>query len=1003
MSKKRNAKKRRREQRRQMEEHSRLTNDSFQDQQRATSTNKHSKGDGAPPSFDKSRSVNSSSLPTAVDGFGSQKRSIAAIQFVYPERNGRKPYRFQKELLDTFIVPPQEKIEKGLPEFVATNVSLNDILYPDSNREKQSDSGSQLKGDSSQKSPKILHGEHPTNNVVKELRQKNLDVQSLSGQSQGQLSGMSVEDAVRDKLGCRPRANSTDGELNLPQRGLCDERKVLESFKWIPTNVNLSYPKGFVNLGNTCFLNSTVQCLAYLPPFCQSLLSILSHESKHGEKRKTSQGRKVTFILRSLFSQVHGIDGGTTHSGSSLAPRAVVQAVPTLGSCGSRKGYKFRPGRQEDAHEFLVHLLDAMNDGELKEAGINQNASGWRDRLPIPRLDETTFIHRIFGGYFRSQVRCTSCNNRSNTYDPFLNLSLEVSRKACNSVAQALHEFTRKETLDSQNQWKCSGCKKYVCATKQLTVFRPPLSLCIQLKRFTYSGRLKFSVGFGSFGNGGGGQKISKSIEFPAQLKLPLSDGRSCGYSLTGIVIHVGGSASSGHYTAYVRKPGGGSKSQWFHMDDSFVEAVSEQTVLRQRDAYLLFYCREEVKLEFPTPPMSAKEAQELGRAKARARADSLTELQASASTSLITITSKSLCHESTAALEQKRKVNRVEENSNGTVASFPTNLRKQEQNENGDLLEKQRNETSFSAPGKKTDSAELLPTPITAPDFGFEIQRSSVKQFSRRSPDPSKVVVSSKSQLERYGGNIQLGQSPMMKPAIALPDQGEESSSEESSPSDDSSVQDQNDSTSSARISLPVIKSEAKTSFADVSSSSENEEKAFRTINMTESESPHAVQKKALEKPRTRIVLDRGEGREKVEVMMGPRSETKAWTPRAGAVTKSEDYALLGNQRVGRWDDEGDDVATRQHDRGRENLIQQMDKKESNRKRKMYLDRWDAMLDQGQTKKVKEKTDSIEPTTPKKNVFQRIQSSVQRMNRGRAKGHFRPETQKKKRGRRSL
>ena len=213
----------------------------------------------------------------------------------------------------------------------------------------------------------------------------------------------------------------------------------------------------------------------------------------------------------------------------------------------------------------------------------------------------------MFGGYLRSQVYCTSCNYKSNTYDPFLDLSLEVSKKDCNSLSAAFLEFTRKETLDSKNRWKCSSCKKYVCATKQLTVFRPPLSLCIQLKRFSFGGDH-----FGgyhnrgwSFGNGGGssGSKIQKSIEFPATLKLPLSDGRKCEYLLTGVIIHVGGSATSGHYTAFVKKPGSQDVSRWYHMDDSFVEAVNEKTVLKQRDAYVLFYCRKEVKLELPTPP----------------------------------------------------------------------------------------------------------------------------------------------------------------------------------------------------------------------------------------------------------------------------------------------------------------------------------------------------------------------------------------------------------------
>ena len=64
--------------------------------------------------------------------------------------------------------------------------------------------------------------------------------------------------------------------------------------------------------------------------------------------------------------RVHGLDGEVKQA--PLAPKAIVRSISTLGG-GSHQGYKFRPGRQEDAHEFLVHLLDAMNDGELRAAG----------------------------------------------------------------------------------------------------------------------------------------------------------------------------------------------------------------------------------------------------------------------------------------------------------------------------------------------------------------------------------------------------------------------------------------------------------------------------------------------------------------------------------------------------------------------------------------------------------------------------------------------------------
>lgn len=47
-------------------------------------------------------------------------------------------------------------------------------------------------------------------------------------------------------------------------------------------------------------------------------------------------------------------------------------------------------------------------------------------RKAAPRAAETTVIHRIFGGHLQSQVQCSSCGYKSNTFDPFLDLSLEI-------------------------------------------------------------------------------------------------------------------------------------------------------------------------------------------------------------------------------------------------------------------------------------------------------------------------------------------------------------------------------------------------------------------------------------------------------------------------------------------------------------------------------------------------------------------------------------------------
>ena len=98
----------------------------------------------------------------------------------------------------------------------------------------------------------------------------------------------------------------------------------------------------------------------------------------------------------------------------------------------------------------------------------------------------------------------------------------------------------------------------------------------------------------------------------------------------------------------------------------------------------------------------------------------------------------------------------------------------------------------------------------------------------------------------------------------------------------------------------------------------------------------------------RTKIVLDRGAGRGKVEVMLGPHRNSN-WKPHAATVRGNVEYNLLGNMAVDRWDgDDGDGDDQRGHKHDRSKLVKQIERKEAERKRKMYLDRWDAMLDQG-------------------------------------------------------
>jgi ubiquitin carboxyl-terminal hydrolase 36/42 len=85
----------------------------------------------------------------------------------------------------------------------------------------------------------------------------------------------------------------------------------------------------------------------------------------------------------------------------------------------------FRRGRQEDAHEYLRGLIDALHEAHVSAAAA---AAGEREPLPAARLRADTAARRVFGGVARSQIVCDGVDYESSVYEPFLDLSLELVR-----------------------------------------------------------------------------------------------------------------------------------------------------------------------------------------------------------------------------------------------------------------------------------------------------------------------------------------------------------------------------------------------------------------------------------------------------------------------------------------------------------------------------------------------------------------------------------------------
>ncbi|XP_014220685.1 ubiquitin carboxyl-terminal hydrolase 36 isoform X2 [Trichogramma pretiosum] len=312
---------------------------------------------------------------------------------------------------------------------------------------------------------------------------------------------------------------------------------------------------GMMNVGNTCYLNSTLQALFHVPALVNWLLSDSHHQSKCDQNVKhrfhlDAGGECLTCAVAKTLQASH------EKSGDSIKPVWVYSKLKLI--CRTMV-----PGQQEDAHEFLRYLLEGMEKAYLA-------------RLKATKLDsyskETTPINQIFGGYLRTEVKCLQCRHVSTTFQHFQDLLLDI-RKA-STLDEALSNYFCQEQLDN-NDYKCEACKRRVPACKQFILERPPKVLCVQLKRFSVlGGKISRHIGF------------KPSIDMgPYLRRKPGEAPRKIFYKLASMVTHMGPSVNCGHYTAVAKDATG----QFYSFDDSYVRRISDNNVM-STNAYIMIF-----------------------------------------------------------------------------------------------------------------------------------------------------------------------------------------------------------------------------------------------------------------------------------------------------------------------------------------------------------------------------------------------------------------------------
>jgi len=357
------------------------------------------------------------------------------------------------------------------------------------------------------------------------------------------------------------------------------EKKVSSHVTILATPQASSQPRGLVglkNIGNTCFMNSILQCLFNAPLFSDYFLRGTY------KKEKNQKNKGLAEAFGALLEKIRA------HAGP---PSFQAESTYDVKSRIARINPIFSGYDQHDAQELLKATLEGINDDlnrivtkpRYKELvadpkkRLQDISDEWFDYM-LER--DNSIVTDLFCGQLLSKTRCTHCNYESLAFDNYWDLALSFAKGATH-LNDMMEQFLKEEELD--DLFNCEKCKTKRKSKKKFVIWRLPKILVIQLKRFEYTQYRR--------------DKINKSVTFPVKnFDLSKYTGESTDssirdskYTLFGIVNH-GGSLSGGHYTAECMNI---QDRKWYSFNDSMVRETSmKRDEAESSSPYILFYVK---------------------------------------------------------------------------------------------------------------------------------------------------------------------------------------------------------------------------------------------------------------------------------------------------------------------------------------------------------------------------------------------------------------------------